>query len=449
MRFLLLLFLFPTIAYSQGQLELVFQDSQSQKVIADVYVKSGDLAWVSDATGKVTIKHNQFAISQEDVPLFISHISYNDTLIFRSLSEMKGSETLYLKRSSVDIPEAVVSTAPRVVYGHPEYHVADFHIDENGLVLLTYSSEKLIKRVEEKGRHFYTDCRLVWLNAQEDIVASTSVDGICESLYTGFPNELAVKKKTGYNWVVQQEDELFTMDLSENEFVHYVEPIKQRVDSTLIASNWMEDYPAFDYLYFGEKDSLARLLRSIEDEWLMKQFRAEYRWMSGRDKLNAYRAELETGIDKEVIAGFMTGFSSQMFYKPLYAPIFNVDEKVVIFDHHSDYIYHYSQVPTLEDSVEINYHKDKQSRFWEQKVLQDPVSNKFYLHYAKTGRTWLTEIDPLTGERGESFHIEHRYPESIHIYNDELLYVYRPFESSQTKHLYQQSLTSVKKGQGK
>lgn len=438
-----LLCLISPSVFAQNEVKIRFKNADNRKLIEDVYVTEGKRIWVSDENGEVLVDPENYPLCLE-----VSHLSYVDTVFCLQKSPDKLI-TLFLEKENVAIPEAIISTAPRVVYGHDRYHVADYFVDDQGTVLLTYESEKLMKRVEEKGRHFYEGCRIVWLDTLEEVLHSVPVNGICEGFYKQFPDGLILKRKESYMWVDRSYESMFVSPLTDGQFEQYIQPIKERHDSLLVASNWLADYPMFDYLYFEENDSLARLLTTIEDEWLMKQFRAEYRWLTGREKLEAYRTELETGIDKEVVGGFMSGISQQLFYKPLYAPIFNLEKDMVIFDHHNDYILHFDTSPAVVDSVEIDYHRNKESRFWDRKVIQDPSTSQFYLIYSKTGKTWLREIDPFTGERSDPIELEHRYPDEISVFDKTLHYIYRPYESSQTRYLYAQSVNLVKKGQGR
>ncbi|MGB0425017.1 MAG: hypothetical protein ACPGED_11855, partial [Flavobacteriales bacterium] len=171
-----------------------------------------------------------------------------------------------------------------------------------------------------------------------------------------------------------------------------------------------------------------------------KQFRSEYKWLSTRDKLNAKRLEIATGIDKEIFGAYMTGFSNSPYYNALYAPLFVENDSVFVFDHYADFMYTYTQNYEKLDSVPISYHKGKTSRFWEEQVIFDQGNGNAYTVFRRNGNCYLQGIDKKSGESLGNFKMFHRYPENLVIKNGEVYYVYRPFESPQKKFLYREDI---------
>jgi len=185
-------------------------------------------------------------------------------------------------------------------------------------------------------------------------------------------------------------------------------------------------------------DTASQVLVSIQNDWMMEQFRSEYKWLSGRGKLEAYRTELRTGVDKEVVGGFMSGFTESMYFEPLYAPLFASQDQVYIFDHYRDVLYRVDENAVIQDSVPIAYHKEKEARFWQEQIVFDPIQERCYAVYERLGKSYLKQINLETGSMGEPIELTFRYPERINVHNDEVYYLYRPFESSQKKYLYRE-----------
>ena len=57
------------------------------------------------------------------------------------------------------------------------------------------------------------------------------------------------------------------------------------------------------------------------DDFMMELYRAQYKYVSGRDKLWAFRKEQETGIDKEIWIGASV-FTKDILFRPIYAALF-------------------------------------------------------------------------------------------------------------------------------
>jgi tRNA A58 N-methylase Trm61 len=80
----------------------------------------------------------------------------------------------------------------------------------------------------------------------------------------------------------------------------------------------------------------------------------------------------------------------------------------------------------------------KEGKEWEQQLLKDFCNNKLYGVFLRTGRHYLKELNTQTGEICSVFLINYRYPEKIKVHNGFVYYIYRPFESTQTRFLYKE-----------
>jgi hypothetical protein len=181
-------------------------------------------------------------------------------------------------------------------------------------------------------------------------------------------------------------------------------------------------------------------LLNVEDELQMKMHRASYRDLKGRDKLKAFRTELETGIDKEIVGGFMAGHHQSIYHEETYAPLIVAADTVFIFDYCSNMLYKADKELSLADSVEINHHQ-KGGQNWQRNLLQDKASQKIYAVYEKHGYIYLRLIDQASGSTVSSFKLYHRYPENIKVQSGKVYYTYRPFGSIQKKFLYSEKLS--------
>ena len=219
-----------------------------------------------------------------------------------------------------------------------------------------------------------------------------------------------------------------------------IRPIVDSIGSQVFVTNYAEDFPAFEYYVHDKTDSSYQTLRYVVDKPLMELFRSEYKYLSGRGKLEAFRHEMKTGIDKEIVAAYMTGFANSLYYEELYAPLYVVDDTVMVFDHYSDQIYKYISPDQLADSVSIDYHKPKKRKEWQKEILRDFASSTMFGLFKRNGYCYLKQIDVHSGEAVSSFKLLHRYVEHIRVRDGWAYYVYRPFESSQKKYLYKEQI---------
>ncbi|MFT4682876.1 MAG: hypothetical protein ACJAU0_002180 [Flavobacteriales bacterium] len=390
--------------------------------------------------GEISNKSGEsvFIVRSNDLCLRVSHIQYQDTTFCFSdlLRGEKRSITIELRETQVNLAYAVVTSGPDTVFGHDLYHVADYMLGPKQLYLLVYENEKMFKGPNEQKEDQFTGCRVIL--KKEGKTKSVVSRQICLGFYNQYPGQCILETKQGRYWVLETENELVLQAIAPEEFKSNIAPVVDTLGNKIFASTFFENYPAFDYLHFSLTDTASQVLVSIKDDWMMEQFRSEYKWLSGRGKLEAYRTELRTGVDKEVVGGFMSGFTESIYFEPLYAPLFASQDQVYIFDHYRDLLYRVDENAVIQDSVPISYHKEKEARFWQEKILFDAIQERSYAVYEHLGKSYLKQINLETGSMGEPIELTFRYPERINVYNDEVYYLYRPFESSQKKYLYRE-----------
>ncbi len=425
-------------AQQPAEITVSLINASTQEAIPGAYLSilpSQTKGEISNSKGKCTFK-----VSTDELCLRISNIQFNDTTVCVSniVKGEKRSITIKLTESQVNLPDAEVFAGPDTVFGHDLYHVADYMLGRNQLYLLVYEHEKMLKKASEQKEDQYNGCRVIL--QKEGKTKSVVTRSVCYGFYDQFPGQCILNTQEGKFWVLETEEDLVLQPIDPQEFKTNIAPIVDTLGSKIFASTFFENYPAFDYLHFSMTDTASQILVSIENEWMMEQFRSEYKWLSGRGKLEAFRTEQRTGIDKEVVGGFMSGFSETVYYEPLYAPLFASQDQVYIFDHYRDVLYRVDQNAVIQDSIPISYHKERESRFWQEQIIFDPIQERCFAVYERLGNAYLKQINLETGALGEAIQLTYRYPERINVYNGEVYYLYRPFESPQKKFLYREVL---------
>ncbi|MDZ4824357.1 MAG: carboxypeptidase-like regulatory domain-containing protein [Flavobacteriales bacterium] len=326
------------------------------------------------------------------------------------------------------------------VWSSEQLNVADFAFADEGLLLLTYEKEDRWKRDTESKETYYSGCEVRFISSTGSTETSCTVPEEATGMYTDYFSEAFLEgKKNVYAVSIQSNvPELSIID--REDFENSYRPVIDTIGTKTILSSYNPDYPAFEYYAFNTTDSSVQLLRYMVDEEMMRMFRSEFKYLHPRDKLAAFRYELKTGIDKEIVAAYMSGFQNSNYYEPLNAPMIVQNDTLLIFDHHHDKLLKYDSHGQAIDSLLIQYHKVPKPERWSGKVMKDISTDDVYTYYNRNGFTVLKHIDTKTGVPSESFELYHRYAEKIKIRDGWVYYIYRPFESSQKRFLYKERM---------
>lgn len=376
-----------------------------------------------------------YSVGKYDTLKF-EHVAYKDLSYFISKKTERRiqNDTLYLSLKMEDqtltpVDIVVTTQKPDTLFGTQEYSVEDFEFDKHGnLVLLTY----------EKNLESGSVLKLVGVDNK--ILDNFYIPDQAIELQTDFRNNihLITEEKVYLISIVSQQFHVYLED--RDYYFRYVAPILDTIGANIYFSNYSSLYPAFEYFEFNRDDSIYNCLLKIEDEFMMELYRSEFKYVDVRTKIWAHQKQLETGIDKEIWVGAAV-FTNSVYYTPLYAPLFKIgQDSILIFDHYTDQLFLYRPGLGNIDSISISYHKDARKSGWEQPLIQDEKNGKVYAMFAQNGYTYLHEIDLKEGVIKKSFKLYFKYTERIKIVNDEVFYIYRPFESIQKKYIYREKL---------
>jgi hypothetical protein len=382
----------------------------------------------------------QLTLPRKDTYLIrVSHISFKDSIyeIGTSPNVTQISVRLELRPVQFNIPEAIITGKPNEVYGSKVHHVADFVFRDNGMLLLTYEKEERWKRPSQIDKSIFQSCKLIWIDSLNQEKAVQSVHFKCHQFYSDFLKECFLETEEGVFNVKLKNDIIVLLPVSLEDFEELIVPIVDTINQHTLASSYHQEYPAFEYYGLNKKDSSLLHFCQIIDEPLMEQYRSEFKWLSPREKLEAYRLSLKHDIDKEVVGAMFTGFSQSIYYDELYAPLFVAEDTIEVFDHYKHLLYKFNEDLECVDSIPIQYHIRKH---WSKMLIKDEGNHAVYALFERNGIHELRCVNKETGHITGTFQLYHKYPESIKIKNNQVYYTYRPFESSQKKFLYKETL---------
>jgi len=367
--------------------------------------------------------------------LVFQFIGYKDREVLIDRRQMKRvvGDTLYLNVRLEEEPfitrDVVINSVrkPDTVFGSARISVSDFEFYGDRMVLLTY--ERTLKHQAE----------VVLTDKEQNIVATHLVHADAESLFKDFRGNVYVICKTKVLRVHINKDELDLHYVSKEDFDGFHSRVLDSLGSTLYFSNFNDMYPAFQFYANTPPDSVYELIHKVEDDFMMELYRSEYKWMSTKEKLWAFRQEVNTGIDKEIWAGARY-FTTSLYYQPLYAPLYVQKDTIFIFDHYVNKLYKLDERHVKVDSVTIGYHLKQRGRKWEQPLIEDKKDDKFYTAYMHSGYHYITHINTNSGATDDPFKLYFQFVEKVRIHNGYVYYIFRPFESLQKKFIYRQLL---------
>lgn len=117
--------------------------------------------------------------------------------------------------------------------------------------------------------------------------------------------------------------------------------------------------------------------------------------------------------------------------KEVYAPIFNIDNNLYVFDFPNDFIVNYNHLGSYTGNTEIVFHisHGRASKFYDNpfdnNIIFDPVKKECWAQFRENGKVTLKKIDVKKGKVIGEYAIEkHDNPLNIQIYNGIVYYMY-------------------------
>lgn len=422
---------------------LQFSLAKSQKFVVSLKLETDELIPVNNCSVKIKATSYSFYSSKNGEINFNSKILHetnfklviNDTRFqpYEKEFSLKANNSTNdsLKINIVLQPFELVGpdiySKPQIVYQNKKLNVLDFEFVGENLLLLTY---------EKRPGH---NTRLILTDEKNTVLSSYFFDNDANKIEKDYEGNIHLISPEMVFEVNIYDNQIYVLRGDKSSYEAYLKPLIHKNDEQIYFSNYAWYYPAFNYYAFNTTDTSYKNLKHIEDKFMMDMYRAEYKYVDTRTKLESYRMQVKTGVDKEIWAAVWNGFPNSLYYKPVYAPIFVRNDSVLLFDHYSNQLFYFDDSNNLLDSVPINYHLGKEAAYWKKQLLMDDVTKKIYNVFEKNGTYMLVELD-VFGKAVSTINLEYKYPEKIKIHNGYVYFNYRPFESLQNKYLYKQPL---------
>lgn len=180
------------------------------------------------------------------------------------------------------------------------------------------------------------------------------------------------------------------------------------------------------HYYIKEKESeeyqLLRKIRDLEAQMGFKYFATKFNRFNeeGFSAASAKTVDQLSSV-RELDRSFT--YFKHVMTKPLYCPIFNVNDYFLLFDHFNNNLVYYDWEGHQLDSMVIEYHKSKN---WNDQLIQDYYTDDIYGVFEKGNALEVRKIDLSTGTTTMlSVQSKKRFPTKLRIRDQKLYYLQR------------------------
>jgi len=433
-----ILVLMASTAWGQTVLHGLVMEEGSIRVLPGAHVR-----WEGSSSGAACDMDGRFSLPWPKAGravLVVSHTGHATArlpLWARQPNESPVVVTLAVRAVDLDPFEVAARPVPEPVYQRADLHVGAFAVNAHGLWVLAYEKPRLWHREEDAGAQVLLASRMVLLDSAFKELGSIQLPAPVKRLVRDHARRVIAEGEQESWMALPDARGIQLQRIASQTLRDQVLPWTDSTAGRLIGNNRNESYPAYDHVMHRTDDGSDLLICSVRDDFVMELFRSQYKYMTGRDKVIAMDLELETGVDREVIAGYMTGFSRDPYFKLPYAPMFRVRDTLCVFDHASGRIMRFDIDGRVAGESTMRHH---QERTFKRLLIQDAVSEKVYALFRRGQVAVLRSVDSRTGALGPERALTYPHPEEVQVHEGFAYYVYRPFESTQKRTLYRERI---------
>lgn len=423
----------------RGGRPVVVLDSLDDRPISEVaLLVGGRIGAITDAEGRAVVE-----LPDAPLDIVLRHVAYGEQRRRWTPGERlsEGAWVVRLLPRSILLPSANVERAkPEAVFQRKDLHAADLLINEEGLWVLAYEHPRMLRTQGDAGKEILRDVRLVLLDTLFNELASCPVPEDVYGLRHDLRNTVLIEGTEHAFSVERGAGVLELRPFGLDDLRHAVLPWTDSIPGWVVGTRTNEGYPAVDHLAHAPLLDSTAVICSVVDTFMMDLFRSTYKYLKGPEKVQAMTLADELGVDKETVAGYMGGFQHNIWYRPVYAPLFVVGDTLLVFDQVRARMRKFTRdlVPVGEAPLPYLARQERRDRV--ERIMQDRKAQGLYAVYARYGATWVRPIDPVTGALGDRFRITNGYPERVQAHEGYLYYISRPYGSLQKRTIYRERM---------
>lgn len=400
--------LLTCVVFSQNHtLNVIVSVSDSTgNAIKDVaiYNSKHQVIGITDNYGTTTL-----SIHSGDIVEF-SHISFETA---RVTITNKNNIFIIMKEKKNILPEIeLVENAPHLAYKNKDVWIVDYIVGKEGIFAITTTA-----------RNSY----LLHLGFKQDTLSlkeiSTKYEHITRDI---FGNIHLIGPDSTYQVYSKEKTMHLLYGATSGKYHKTFSPIVTLTDSILVTKKMF---------YYGQEIVFFKInMKNKKTEYLCDVY-SEAKEMAknwDRDNVRLQRIQnpdvsLYTPIEQpEYRAEIEENMLKRIMLREIYAPVFNIDNHIYIFDFNKNAIYKYNNVGDYESRIEIVFHRGFRNSIdkrWCNNIIFDASRNECYAQFSQDGIVTLKKLDLNNGNIISTYTLDsHVFPTNIQIHDGIVYY---------------------------
>jgi hypothetical protein len=333
-----------------------------------------------------------------------------------------------LQKAHVELPVVEITTKNFIpVYTKKEDWVIDYAFIGDSLILMINEfGEKFIKIIDQEGTVLYE--KKTELNVNEffkDCLGNIHLLGQ-DSVYQIYfaDNEL-----------------LFLKPFTIKDFEQQLEPCITSCENNMFFSSYYNHHQSLIYFAINKNNKKKIYLEKISNAESISYIEKYLKEMP-KGSINTSNENVASGmgddptLDREIEEDY--DYVAQILSKPIYSPLFNINDSIFIFDHIKKQVNVFTGEGKKIREFPVSYVDNNQ---WANELIVDNEKNSVYTKYLKDGGVKLIRINLITGVAEQTYSIYHVFPLKIKIHGDYIYYLYKnEFSDSEKRFLFKQKI---------
>lgn len=325
---------------------------------------------------------------------------------------------------TVELKELTISLETGKIFGQQKYWIHDYEFKDGFTCLIAYK-----KNIENS--------ELLILDSSQQLVKHVPIPDVPSRFFKDCFNEIHIVAEDH-----AFEIEVKTIDSVSILLIEYpisgfrmLQEYVGKINDYFYLEHFGQKKLSVSYYCFNKNDRSKNLISAVSDDSREIMYADEGRRLAALVEIQ------NSGPPSRGIATLIAqtpNFAEQVLYKkPVDAYLLTLNDSVYVFDFYNRTIEVYSQAGKYIRNMTADYGS---SKTWEKVLLKDDLRNEAYTLFSKEGFYTISKISLKDGTLSGSWKIDQQYVKNIKVNDGTIYFIYRPFESSQTTHLYKMKM---------
>ena len=395
----------------------VILNSEDESPIPNATIQINEKGTLSNAKGIFSISNPIYPIVLE-----ISHVNYHPKTVIVNSHQESGIKILLVSKDiKIDEIEVVGERLKRF-FKDKYYYIIDYYLFDESILTIGYQNRR------------FTQGQINLMDMNQDTITNLSIAKPKKLFKDGFGNVHLFAEDLVYQIYVQDSMlNLIYPTLAEN-FSEDLLKLQFQFDNYFVFKKISGRGQANEYYIL---DTIAKEkieLETIYNEILFSASKAAVRYRPWNPSLSGKVSGDGKAVDAANDEFEAYVYDQFVIHKPINSQIFKYKEGLMIFDHVNQTSFIYNHEFELSEKVKNNFPKHHQRQ---KKIIQDPVTQKFYWVYYKGSKVLLGEIEIESGQIVDVLETPSLpFIENVQIRNGVIWFLYQPRLGDTTRSLY-------------